>query len=118
MRAVIAFAALLITLAVSPSAYSDGSGPIDPFPITGAYSAFHREDRDHISIIDFAGNYDRELAPNVSNVEPRAVIAREFFRTHPDNYDFIVAFSLCALRYSAESRGRGRSGRLVRLRSR
>jgi subtilase family serine protease/Tol biopolymer transport system component/flagellar hook assembly protein FlgD/fibronectin type 3 domain-containing protein len=86
-------AALLATAAALPFAFADGSGPIDPFPITGAYSAFQREDRDHISVIEFAGNYDKTLGNGASNVEPRAVIAREFFRTHPDHYDFLVAFS-------------------------
>src|SRR6187401_3151713 len=87
------FAASIAALAISFVAFADGSGPISPFPLTGAFSAQQVEDRDHISIIDFAGNYNKELSPGVSNVEPRAVIAREFLRTHPDEYDFIVAFS-------------------------
>lgn len=86
-------ALLVLGLVVWVRALADGSGPIYPFPITGAYSAFHREDRNHISVIEIAGNYDRDLSGGQSNVEPRAVVAREFFRTHPDNYDFLVAFS-------------------------
>ena len=93
MRRLYAFAALLAALANGPQALADGSGPMEPFPITGAYSAFFREDREQITIIDFAGNYDRNLAGGAVNVEPRAVIAREFLRTHPDQYDFLVAFS-------------------------
>ena len=54
-------ALLVLGLAAWARALADGSGPIDPFPITGAYSAFHREDREHISVIEIAGNYDRNL---------------------------------------------------------
>lgn len=94
VRKTIGGAALLVAgLVVSPLAHADASGPLSPFPLTGAYSAFHKEDRNHISIIEISGNYNKELAPGQQNVEPRAVIAREFFRTHPDRYDFIVAFS-------------------------
>lgn len=94
VRKTIGGAALLVGgLVVSPLAHTDASGPLSPFPLTGAYSAFHKEDRNHISIIEISGNYNKELAPGQPNVEPRAVIAREFFRTHPDRYDFIVAFS-------------------------
>ena len=93
-RALGTFAASLATLAISLAALADGSGPMPRFPITGAFSAHHDEDRDHISIISFAGNYDKLVTTGgPSNVEPRAVIAREFLRTHPDEYDFIVAFS-------------------------
>ena len=84
---------LLATLMPGSSAFADGSGPMSPFPITGAFSAFSRADQEHVSIIEFGGNYDRSFADGAPNVEPRAVIAREFYRTHPDNYDFLVVFS-------------------------
>lgn len=84
---------LLATLMPGSFAFADGSGAMSPFPITGAFSAHSRADREHVSIIEFGGNYDRDLAAGVNNVEPRAVIAREFYRTHPDNYDFLVVFS-------------------------
>ena len=78
MRRLQALAALLAAVVTVPPVLADGSGPMEPFPITGAYSAFFREDREQITIIDFAGNYNKELAAGVPNVEPRAVIAREF----------------------------------------
>lgn len=74
-------------------AQADGSGPITPFPLTGAYQARLVEDRNHVSVIELTGNYNRNLDGGALNVEPRAVVSQEFFRTHPDNYDFIVAFS-------------------------
>ncbi|MDD2893354.1 MAG: CARDB domain-containing protein, partial [Halothiobacillaceae bacterium] len=84
---------LLATLMPGQFALADGSGAMSPFPITGAFSATQRADQDHVSIIEFGGNYDKTFANGGANVEPRAVIAREFYRTHPDNYDFLVVFS-------------------------
>jgi len=89
---VLAATMMLVPAAFAP-VFADGSGPISPFPTTGAFSAFHKEDRDNISIIEFAGDYNRDLPSGAANVEPRAVVAKEFFRTHPDNYDFIIVFS-------------------------
>lgn len=86
-------ALLSLAFVVAGSAWASSSGPLNPFPITGAYSALHKEDRDHISIIELSGNYDKLLSSGDYNVEPRAVVAREFLRAHPDNYDFIVVFS-------------------------
>jgi choice-of-anchor A domain-containing protein len=46
-----------------------------------------------IAIIELSGNYDRKLADGSFNAEPRTVLAREFFRTHPDAYDMLVVFT-------------------------
>ncbi|HEX5057349.1 MAG TPA: CARDB domain-containing protein [Gammaproteobacteria bacterium] len=83
---------LLGALLPGAPAWADGSGVLQPFPTTGAFSATHREDRGAISVIEFAGNYDKSVN-NQPNAEPRAVISKEFLRTHPDNYDFLVVFS-------------------------
>jgi subtilase family serine protease/Tol biopolymer transport system component/fibronectin type 3 domain-containing protein len=82
-----------LAVQVSGSAWASSPEPVSPFPITGAYSAVHRADWDHISIIELSGNYDKLLSDGTVNVEPRAIVAQEFLRTHPDNYDFIVVFS-------------------------
>ncbi|MEJ2066267.1 MAG: hypothetical protein P8X74_23815, partial [Reinekea sp.] len=71
---------------------SDSSSVIQPIPETGAFSASFREDRGAVTIIDFAGNYDKEIN-GLPNHEPRAVVAREFLRTHVDEYDFLVVFT-------------------------
>jgi subtilase family serine protease len=76
-----------------PLIWADNSGEIAPFPLTGAYRATHRADRGNVAIIDFVGNYNKDLDTGESNVEARAVVAREFLRTHPDTYDFLVVFS-------------------------
>jgi hypothetical protein len=75
------------------TAWADGAGKLEPFPITGSYQAAHRGDLGRVAVIDFAGNYDLRLDDGADNLEARAVIAREFFRTHPDIYDFLVVFS-------------------------
>jgi subtilase family serine protease/flagellar hook assembly protein FlgD len=68
--------------------------PTDPFPIPqGAYSATTVEDRDHITIMEFAGDYNRNLPNGDANMAARAVVAQEFYQQHPDNYDFLVVFS-------------------------
>lgn len=82
----------LYGLLLSGPGQADGSGVLAPFPETGAFSATFREDRGAISIIELAGNYDREVNGE-GNVEPRAVVAREFFRTHVDDYDFLITFT-------------------------
>src|SRR5262245_41484262 len=92
-RALSACAAIVLSLAPLSFAEADSSGQTTPFPLPSDAHAFHREDRDHISIIEFSGNYDKQLANGDSNSGPRAVVAREFFRTHPDNYDFLVVFT-------------------------
>lgn len=51
------------------------------------------EDREHISIIEFSGNYQRTLADDSFNFLPRAEIAKEFYAHHPDDYDFLIVFS-------------------------
>src|ERR1700758_57048 len=91
-------AALVVALAASPMALAQSTlgadgGTIGPFPITGAYSATFREDNNDVSIIELAGNYDKNLPNGTFNAEPRSDIAKEFFRTHPDDYDFLVVFS-------------------------
>jgi subtilase family serine protease/fibronectin type 3 domain-containing protein len=75
------------------NALADGSGEIEPFPVTNVFQATHREDRGQIAIVDFVGNYNRRLDSGQDNVEARAVVAQEFLRTHPDSYDFLVVFS-------------------------
>ena len=87
--------ALIVALGAAPIAFAQGAdgGTISSFPITGAYSASFVEDRNDVSIIQLAGNYDKSLSTGAFNAEPRSAIAREFFRTHPDQYDYLVVFS-------------------------
>lgn len=79
-------------MSLSP-AWASSPININPFPLTGAFSAKHVEDRDLIAVMDFSGNYNRNLTEAELNVEARSVVAKEFYRTHPDQYDFIVVFT-------------------------
>ena len=92
--AFLACAALLWMVACwSTEARADGDFVTTPPPQTGAYLAEFVEDRGHVSIIDFSGNYDADLSDGSLNSEARAVVAKEFYRTHADEYDFLVVFS-------------------------
>ncbi len=84
---------LTLWILTATSVWADGAGELEPFPITGRYQAAHRGDLGRVAVIDVVGNYDRTLDSGEDQVEPRAVVAREFFRTHPDRYDFLVVFS-------------------------
>ncbi len=73
-----------------------GGEPYNPSPFDipqGAYSAEFIEDRNHVTVMRFSGNYDKKLPTGQANAAARAVVAREFFRPHPDNYDFLVIFT-------------------------
>ncbi|MEE9561766.1 MAG: hypothetical protein V3W50_01720, partial [Thermoanaerobaculia bacterium] len=59
---------------------------------SGQFQARFIEDRDHISVIELAGDYSRVL-DGQNNFEPRTLVAQEFFLDHPDDYDFLIIFS-------------------------
>ncbi|MFZ5601225.1 MAG: hypothetical protein ACOY7J_02130 [Pseudomonadota bacterium] len=87
----------ILTMALALFATSLHAGePIPPVDFTipqGAYSAKWIEDREHISVMEFAGAYDKRLSDGSFNRAARATVAKEFFAHHPDNYDFLVVFS-------------------------
>lgn len=84
----------LLLLVMGANALADSTVVYDPFEVPqGAYQATHVEDVDNVSIIEFAGNYDKKLPSGETNAAARAVVAREFYRTHADDYDFLVVFS-------------------------
>jgi len=64
----------------------------EPFAISGEFEARHIEDRENVTVIELVGSYDRRRNGE-TNVEPRALVAREFLRLHPDRYDFLVVFT-------------------------
>ena len=59
---------------------------VDPV-ITGDYFANFRSDRRNVTVIEYDGNYDRD------NFEARTVVAKEFYKEHPDTYDFLMVFT-------------------------
>jgi hypothetical protein len=85
-----------LALALSFPASADGPEKqfvTQAFVSSGDFEARHIEDREQVSVIELVGNYDKEKSDGEPNVEPRTLIAREFFRTHPDEYDFLVVFT-------------------------
>lgn len=72
---------------------ADTVGQIDRFPVTGAFRVTTVQDLDHVTVMDFLGGYDKDLPDGGFNVEPRTAVAKEFFRLHPDTYDFLVVFT-------------------------
>ncbi|WP_444998446.1 CARDB domain-containing protein [Aliikangiella sp. IMCC44359] len=74
-------------------------GAISIFMVSVSYAADpsdfdiqFREDRGIVSVIDFSGNYDKQ-EDGKANQLPRELVAQEFYKTHADNYDFLVVFS-------------------------
>ena len=84
---------LAVFVVWSSVARADGNFVVTPPPQTGAYLAEFVEDRGHVSVINFSGSYDADLPDGSLNAEARAVVAKEFYRTHADEYDFLVVFS-------------------------
>ncbi len=65
-----------------------------PFDIpNGVYQASFIEEVDGISVIRFSGDYSKSLSNGDVNAAARAVVAREFYQTHSDDYDFLVIFT-------------------------
>jgi subtilase family serine protease len=46
-----------------------------------------------IAVYEVSGNYDADAPDGMDTQFPRQQIAREFYRSHPDDYDFLVIFS-------------------------
>ncbi|MDJ0852191.1 MAG: CARDB domain-containing protein [Myxococcota bacterium] len=92
MRGLLALLAALVC-AAAPALAGEPT-PKFPFDIPqGAYQATFIEDIDFITHMEFAGDYNRNLPDGSPNLPARAVVAQEFFRTHPDEVDFLVTFT-------------------------
>lgn len=50
-------------------------------------------DHGNVTVMEVTGNYDGKNSDGTINSVPREQIAKEFFSTHKDEYDFIVIFS-------------------------
>jgi subtilase family serine protease/fibronectin type 3 domain-containing protein len=57
------------------------------------FTAKHMGDYGNVSVMEVTGNYDANNSDGSVNTVPRQVIATEFFKTHKDDYDFLVIFS-------------------------
>ena len=50
-------------------------------------------DYGNVTVMEVTGNYDAKNPDGTINDVPRQVIAKEFFRLHKDEYDFLVIYS-------------------------
>lgn len=58
-----------------------------------AFEARSLGDFDNVAVMEVTGNYDVIDGYGRTNLEPRRTIAKEFYRTHSDDYDFLVIFT-------------------------
>ena len=92
MRQLYVVLGILLSLYLPVNAGENGDG--EPFVVPeGVYDARFIENRNNVSIIEFSGDYNRDLADGSSNAAARAVVAQEFYQHHVDQYDFLVIFS-------------------------
>jgi len=61
--------------------------------LADAFTAKTIGDYGNVTVMEVTGNYDAKNPDGTLNSEPRQAIAKEFFRTHKDEYDFVVIFS-------------------------
>lgn len=84
-----------LALSLSVSLASGSEGPIlEEIQFPGGMSAEFVRDENDVTVMDFSGNFDRYLEGTTPNNAARAVLAREFFQHHADDYDFLFFFSL------------------------
>ena len=57
------------------------------------FKAIGIENYGDITVMEVEGNYDAIRADGSINTLPREKIAKTFFETHPDSYDFLIIFS-------------------------
>ncbi len=72
---------LLLYLFVPVSSYSQD------------FTATTLGDYGNITVMKVTGNYDAKNSDDTINFIPRVTIAKEFFKTHKDEYDFLVIYS-------------------------
>lgn len=72
-----------------------GSGEIKTInaALTKLFSATTLGDYGNVTVMEVIGNYDAKNPDGSLNTLPRQEIAKEFLRTHPDDYDFLIVFS-------------------------
>lgn len=66
----------------------------------GAMAAFAARtlgDFDQVTVVEVSGNFDALDGNGLPNLEPRRALAREFYRLHGDDYDFLVIFTNFAI---------------------
>jgi len=76
------------------------------------------EDRSHVTVMEFGGVYDRQPAANrAQELAMRQAVAREFLRTHTDDYDFLVIFSRFKVDLGTDDAGSAAEGLYTSIRN-
>lgn len=57
------------------------------------FTAKNIGDYGNVTVMEVVGNYDAKNPDGSVNAAPRQAIAKEFFRLHKDEYDFVVVFT-------------------------
>lgn len=50
-------------------------------------------DYGNVTVMEVTGSYDSKKPDGTNNSLPRATMAKEFFKTHKDDYDFLIIFT-------------------------
>ncbi len=81
-------------LLLPPSVESAGApGGVPVVRLADEASAQFVQNKNDIAIIEVSGNYNRFASDGSENFGARALLAKEFLRTHPDAYDMLVVFT-------------------------
>ncbi|MEM7828181.1 MAG: CARDB domain-containing protein, partial [Candidatus Aenigmatarchaeota archaeon] len=63
------------------------------FSFAQDYTAKFIGDYGNVTVMEVTGNYDANNPDGTINSTPREIIAKEFFKFHKDEYDFLVIFT-------------------------
>jgi len=63
------------------------------FASAQVFTAVSKGDYGNVAVMEGSGGFDALLSDGTSNTIPRELIARELYKTHKDEYDFIVLFT-------------------------
>ncbi len=80
-----------VTSAIGGLSSTSGDGTFST--LNSAFTATTLGDYGNVTVMEVSGNYDAKKADGSINDLPRQEIAREFIRTHQDQYDFLVIVS-------------------------
>ncbi|MBE0427110.1 MAG: PKD domain-containing protein [Nitrospirae bacterium] len=77
----------------SKNVYGFSSSSGDDTFTTRIFTATTIGDYGNVTVMEVEGNYNAKNPDGSFNVIPRQEIAKEFFKNHPDEYDFFIIFS-------------------------
>ena len=66
---------------------------IPSISLSADFTAATLGDHGNVTVMEVSGNYDANNPDGSTNTDPRKEIAKEFYRLHKDEYDFLVIFS-------------------------